>query len=356
MRDWVKLWRPASGSHFEVEVSGPSRMLFRGLLVYLSDEDGDMLLPKHKAAHQALGMAIGYTSNERRSLKAQLAELTSDGCIVVEQTELGFWRLTMPRFVEWQSSKKRPPRRSQVASNDAVDSGSGPPLITKTPSVTSRIPDSGSHSSRATTQVPEIIESRFTDKRRKEEKRGEESAGPRKTPPEVPDRWAQPTSGHGIWMLLQAACHRAGIPFGATCWPNDDAVRQAIFDQVGGPALVEDFDAFARHLISLSTEKRDQVQPWRAYRKLAGRWVRNAPKATKARKSEQREQLLRLMHSRRETVDFAETVEASDVTLEDLESWQRANKCHADDEVADADRRHAEWLAEQAGMGVSRVA
>ena len=86
-------------------MSAPARVLFRGLLAYLDDE-GVLYLPKSKHAHNALGMALGYSKDERRALKRQLTELTDHGCLSVTQDEAGFWTLEATGWRKYQAPKK----------------------------------------------------------------------------------------------------------------------------------------------------------------------------------------------------------------------------------------------------------
>ena len=105
MREWVKVWRPRPGSAFEARVSGPARMLFRGLLAYL-DDDGVLYLPRSKHLHYALGMAVGYSKDERRALKKQLAELVAHECLEASQDDAGFWTLRATGWDRFQAPKK----------------------------------------------------------------------------------------------------------------------------------------------------------------------------------------------------------------------------------------------------------
>ena len=174
MKPWVKAWRPRQGSRFEARVSAPARMLFRGLLAYL-DDDGSLELPKAPHAHAALGLAVGYTSNERRALKGQLAELVKHGCVSIAQDDDGFWSLTMPEWERFQgrgevaksrpshhrsTSTPHPPHHKSTPTSSQVDIHSAP------------TPHPPHHT--AGPNPPKSLQPDLQEKREKEKREGEE--------------------------------------------------------------------------------------------------------------------------------------------------------------------------------------
>ena len=274
MRPWVKVWRPRNGSAFEARVPAPARMLFRGMLA-LFDEDGRMPLPKKPKLHLAFAMAHGYERTERQALKKQLDALLAHGCLVAEQGDDGFWMLTAPGFASFQGSESTQSSRREKSRVRTTSERLGDNLA----STTSKERDDYAQRTGKVLarKPPKSLDRNLQEGEGDKEKEGEGDARAREPAPPSQNEPFSPTSGHGIWRLLEMACARAGIPFAEHKRAVDDVKRQAIFDELGPEALVADFEAFSRYLQSLEEDKRAAVRPWLRWCDKAGRWASNAP-------------------------------------------------------------------------------
>jgi hypothetical protein len=173
VNEWIKAWRPRPGSAFEARVSPLAKDWFRGLLVHF-DDSGVMHLPKSKTPHGALGMALGYSKGQRRTIAGLMAECMEHGCLVAEQDGAGFWTLSAPAWTRFQAPKRGDKRKPPTAPpTEVTPRSSTSPRTRQVPAAYPESKMGTDRGSRTNAKCPESFDTDSAEKRREEERQRE---------------------------------------------------------------------------------------------------------------------------------------------------------------------------------------